>query len=83
MRTSKRDRILDAAVNVINRDGVRAVTFESVAAEARLTRGGLLYHFPSREALLRGIDEYLAQAWEASMETLLGKRADEASALER
>lgn len=83
MRTSKRDRILDAAVNVINRDGVRAVTFESVAAEAKLTRGGLLYHFPSREALLRGIDEYLAQAWEASMETLLGKRADEASALER
>lgn len=62
MRTSKRDRILDAAVNVINRDGVRAVTFESVAAEAKLTRGGLLYHFPSREALLRGIDEHLVQA---------------------
>ncbi|MDV3434503.1 TetR/AcrR family transcriptional regulator [Stenotrophomonas sp. C2852] len=83
MRTSKRDRILDAAVNVINRDGVRAVTFESVAAEAQLTRGGLLYHFPSREALLRGIDEHLVQAWETSMETLLGKRADEATALER
>ncbi|HHA2487484.1 TPA: TetR/AcrR family transcriptional regulator [Stenotrophomonas maltophilia] len=83
MRTSKRDRILDAAVNVINRDGVRAVTFESVAAEAKLTRGGLLYHFPSREALLRGIDEHLVQAWETSMETLLGKRADEATALER
>lgn len=83
MRTSKRDRILDAAVNVINRDGVRAVTFESVAAEAKLTRGGLLYHFPSREALLRGIDEHLVHAWETSMETLLGKRADEATALER
>lgn len=83
MRTSKRERILDAAVNVINRDGVRAVTFESVATEAKLTRGGLLYHFPSREALLRGIDEHLVQAWEASMEALLGKRADEASALER
>lgn len=83
MRTSKRQRILDAAVAVINREGVRAVTFESVAAEAQLTRGGLLYHFPSREALLRGIDEHLVQQWEASMETLLGKRADEASALER
>ncbi|MCU1088542.1 TetR/AcrR family transcriptional regulator [Stenotrophomonas sp. GD03958] len=83
MRTSKRDRILDAAVNVINRYGVRAVTFESVAAEAKLTRGGLLYHFPSREALLRGIDEHLVQAWETSMEALLGKRADEATALER
>lgn len=83
MRTSKRDRILDAAVNVINRDGVRAVTFESVAAEAQLTRGGLLYHFPSREALLRGIDEHLVQAWETSMEALLGKTAEQATALER
>ncbi|WP_343650628.1 TetR/AcrR family transcriptional regulator [Stenotrophomonas sp.] len=83
MRTSKRQRILDAAVAVINREGVRAVTFESVAAEAQLTRGGLLYHFPSREALLRGIDEHLVQQWEASMEVLLGKRAEEASALER
>ncbi|MBN5048758.1 TetR/AcrR family transcriptional regulator [Stenotrophomonas maltophilia] len=83
MRTSKRERILDAAVSVINRDGVRAVTFESVAAEAQLTRGGLLYHFPSREALLRGIDEHLVQSWEASMEALLGKSAGEATALER
>ncbi|WP_313203534.1 TetR/AcrR family transcriptional regulator [Stenotrophomonas sp.] len=83
MRTSKRDRILDAAVSVINRDGLGAVTFESVAAEAQLTRGGLLYHFPSREALLRGIDEHLVKAWEASMETLLGKRAEEATTLER
>ncbi|WP_286068490.1 TetR/AcrR family transcriptional regulator [Stenotrophomonas sp. 57] len=83
MRTSKRDRILDAAVNVINRDGVRAVTFESVAAEAQLTRGGLLYHFPSREALLRGIDEHLVRAWETSMEALLGKTAEQATALER
>jgi len=83
MRTSNRQRILDAAVNVINRDGVGAVTFESVAAEAGLTRGGLLYHFPSREALLRGIDEHLVQSWEASMEALLGKSAGEASALER
>lgn len=83
MRTSKRDRILDAAVNVINRDGVRAVTFESVAAEAKLTRGGLLYHFPSREALLRGIDEHLVRAWETSMEALLGKTAEQATALER
>ncbi|WP_295568937.1 TetR/AcrR family transcriptional regulator [uncultured Stenotrophomonas sp.] len=83
MRTSKRDRILDAAVNVINRDGVRAVTFESVAAEAQLTRGGLLYHFPSREALLRGIDEHLVRVWETSMEALLGKTAEQATALER
>lgn len=83
MRTSNRTRILDAALRVINRDGVRAVTYESVAAESGLTRGGLLYHFPSREALLQGIDEHLVQGWEASLEAVLGKSADQATALER
>ncbi|WMJ69324.1 TetR/AcrR family transcriptional regulator [Stenotrophomonas sp. 24(2023)] len=83
MRTSKRTRILDAAIAVINREGVHAVTFESVAAESGLTRGGLLYHFPSRQALLRGIDEHLVQQWEASMEQLLGKAAGDATAHER
>lgn len=83
MRTSNKDRILDAAVRVINRDGVGAVTFESVSAEAGLTRGGLLYHFPSREALLRGIDAHLLHAWEASMVQLMGKQVGESTAKER
>ncbi|KAF1016993.1 MAG: HTH-type transcriptional regulator BetI [Stenotrophomonas maltophilia] len=83
MRTSKRTRILEAAIAVVNRDGGHAVTFESVAAESGLTRGGLLYHFPSRRALLRGIDEHLVQQWEASMEQLLGKVAAAATPLER
>jgi len=83
MRTSNRTRILDAAVRVINRDGVRAVTFESVSTESGLTRGGLLYHFPSREALLRAIDEHLVQGWEASMQQLLAVPASESSAVER
>lgn len=83
MRTSNRSRILDAAVRVINRDGLRAVTFESVSAESGLTRGGLLYHFPSREALLHGIDTHLIAVWEAHMEGMLGKSAAEASPRER
>lgn len=83
MRSSNKTRILDAAIRVINRDGVRAVTFESVSAEAGLTRGGLLYHFPSRDALLRGIDTHLLQAWEASMEALMGKPTADSAASER
>lgn len=83
MRTSNRTRILEAAVRVINRDGVRGVTFESVSAEAGLTRGGLLYHFPSREALLHGIDTHLVQLWEAQMEAIVGKAAADATQHER
>lgn len=83
MRASNKTRILDAAIRVINRDGVRAVTFESVSAEAGLTRGGLLYHFPSREALLLGIDAHLVQGWEASMQRLVEKPAAQTTVLER
>ena len=37
MRPSNRDKILDAAARVVQREGVTSVTLESVAAEAELT----------------------------------------------
>ncbi|SCE54411.1 helix-turn-helix domain-containing protein, partial [Streptomyces sp. OspMP-M43] len=55
MRTSKRTQILEAATRVVQREGVKSVTFDSVAAEAGLTKGGLLYHFASRDDLVRAI----------------------------
>ncbi|HFK1825352.1 TPA: TetR/AcrR family transcriptional regulator [Stenotrophomonas maltophilia] len=83
MRPSNRSKILDAAIRVVHRDGVTGITFESVAAEAGLTRGGMLYRFPSRDALLLGIHEHLANQWEALLEKVAGKPAHEASAEER
>ena len=53
MRESKRTVILDAAVNVIESDGITAVTFDSVAAAAGITRGGIIYHFPVSYTHLR------------------------------
>lgn len=67
MRESKREAALEAAKRVVQRDGVTALSYESVATEAQLTKGGLLYHFPSREELLLALHEYVAGAWENSM----------------
>jgi len=83
MRTSNRSKILDAAIRVIERDGVTGVTFDAVAAEAGVTRGGMMYHFPSREALIAAIHGHLAQQWEASLVESAGKSAAQASASER
>jgi len=83
VRPSNRDRILDAAVRVIQRDGVTAVTFDSVAAEAELTRGGIMYHFRSREDLLAAIHEHLANQWEATLLADAGRPADLLTAEER
>ncbi len=47
--------ILDAAEALIQELGVNRMTLDAVAARAGLSKGGLLYHFPSKEALLKGM----------------------------
>jgi AcrR family transcriptional regulator len=51
-RPSRRAQLLDAAVAVIRRDGAHALTLDAVAAEAGVSKGGVLYHFGSKRALV-------------------------------
>ena len=51
-RPSRKDRILDAAERLIDRGGPGSLTLEAVAAEAKMTKGGLFYHFETKEQLL-------------------------------
>lgn len=83
MRPSKRTQLLEAALRVLGEGGVTAVTFESVAEAAGVTKGGMLYHFPSREALLEALHEHLAQQWEADMIEQAGAAPDETTEAER
>ena len=45
-------RLLDAAAVVVRRDGAQALTLDVVAAEAGVSKGGLLYHFKTKRELL-------------------------------
>jgi AcrR family transcriptional regulator len=54
-RPSRRAALLDAAVAVIRRDGAQALTLDAVAAEAGVSKGGVLYHFASKRALIDGL----------------------------
>lgn len=83
MRQSNRESILDAAVRVIDRDGITAITFDAVAAEAGVTRGGMLYHFGSRDALILAINQHLADQWEANLLRTVGKPFDQTTIQER
>ena len=47
-----RRRILDASEHVVMRDGVGHLTLEAAASEAGLSKGGVLYHYPTRDALV-------------------------------
>jgi AcrR family transcriptional regulator len=51
-RDDRPDIILDAAEAVVRRAGARALTIDAVAAEADLSKGGVLHHFSSKNALI-------------------------------
>jgi len=60
LSTNSRESILDAAQRVALRDGSAHLTIDAVARESGLSKGGVLYHFPSKEALLEAMVERLA-----------------------
>ncbi|GLK15904.1 TetR/AcrR family transcriptional regulator [Herbiconiux flava] len=83
MRPNNRTAILDAAVRVVTRDGLRGLTLEATAEEAGLTRGGMMYHFRDRGALVHALNEHLAREWDARLESAAGKAADACTPDER
>jgi AcrR family transcriptional regulator len=51
-RGDTKQRLLGAAAAVVRRDGAGALTLDAVAAEAGVSKGGLLYHFKTKRDLL-------------------------------
>lgn len=61
-KPSARERILEAAEHVAVEVGAGNLTLDAVAATAGVSKGGLLYHFANKEALLKGmVDRHMDQ----------------------
>lgn len=50
-----RARALEAATEVLTTRSAAAFTLDEVAATAGISKGGLMYHFPTKEALLQAL----------------------------
>jgi AcrR family transcriptional regulator len=59
-KTSARQAVLDAFERVVIERGERAATLDTVAADAGVSKGGLLYHFSSKSDLVDGLVERLS-----------------------
>lgn len=58
-----RDRVLDAYADLLRTRGPAAATLDAVARKAGISKGGLLHHFGSKDALIRGLlDRLRAEA---------------------
>jgi AcrR family transcriptional regulator len=53
-KVSTSDQILDAAERVVARDGAH-LTIDAVVKESGFSKGGVLYNFPSKKALIEGM----------------------------
>jgi AcrR family transcriptional regulator len=62
-----RERILDSADRIARESGAANVALDAVAASAGVSKGGLLYHFPSKQALLTALVDRHVERFEAEV----------------
>ena len=64
------EHILDTYVDLLIHTGERAATLDAVATAAKVSKGGLLYHFSSKKALLEALAERTVTLAEEDFETM-------------
>ncbi|MBB2993454.1 AcrR family transcriptional regulator [Mycolicibacterium iranicum] len=80
-RPSSATAILDAARALLD-DGV-TVSLESVAHAAGLTKPGLMYHYPTKSALMEALVDHVVDSQERELSTYLDVEVDQATSLQR
>lgn len=63
VKESARGSILDAAERVVRERGASHVTLDAVAEAAGLSKGGVLYHFQTKEAMLVALVQRLVDTF--------------------
>lgn len=71
-----KDAILDAAEAVVCESGAAHMTLDGVAERAGISKGGLMYSFPSKAALLQGMVGRLIEKIEALREQVRAEYGD-------
>ena len=69
-RRSSREKILDAAAELVREIGSGRLTLDAVAERAGLSKGGLLYNFKSKDALMQAMIQRLIDEAQAEKEHL-------------
>lgn len=75
--TTTRERALDAAVELVGTQGIRALTHTRVDARAGLPRGSTSNHFRTRAALLSGVTQWIAEQETRDMGAVLAQQFDD------
>ncbi|GAA2390341.1 TetR/AcrR family transcriptional regulator [Streptomyces glaucosporus] len=83
MAGNARHRILDGALDLLRAEGGGSITLEAAARQVGLTKPGLMYHFPTKEALMLAVVDHVADRWEKLLLDRLGRPLETASPHQR
>ncbi len=86
---SQRERILDGALHLLDDPGAGGtgsksgtVSLDSAAKQAGVTKPGLMYHFPTKEALMLALVDHVVDRWERQLNAELGMPVEDAGPVE-
>ena len=78
-RGNSREALLDAAEEIVRENGAAHLSFNAISARAGVSKGGLLYHFPTKEALLQALLERVSVALAEARKAESGKLPESAT----
>ncbi|NEQ47985.1 MAG: TetR/AcrR family transcriptional regulator [Leptolyngbya sp. SIOISBB] len=70
-----RQHLIQSAIQILIEQGNDALTLDAVTRVAEISKGGLLYHFPNKEALVVGIIQHLIDTFNQEIEVELEKES--------
>ena len=73
---ARRERILDAAFHTFSRRGYRDTAVDEIAAAADTSKGGVYFHFPTKEAIFRELVRTTADRLAAKVETAVAEQTE-------
>ncbi|MDX8445609.1 TetR/AcrR family transcriptional regulator [Mesorhizobium captivum] len=76
-RANSRDRILAAAADVAREAGPGSLSLDAVANRAGVSKGGLLYNFPTKAKLMQGLVENYLNEFEQDLEARVAETGHE------
>ena len=73
---TRREQILDAAFHTFSQHGFRETAMDEIAAAANTSKGGIYFHFPTKEAVFREVMRSTADRLAAKVERAVAAETD-------
>jgi len=83
MRSSSRSDIIEAALRVVDTAEGPDITYESVSREVGLSKAGLMYHFPTKDAMMVAVMEHVVDRWKRELIEVLAVPLESSTLAER